>query len=44
MSENGMSAVPQDDRIPVQVSDTVVRGTDHPDVSGRAVSTHTDRW
>ena len=27
MSENGMSAVPQDDRIPVQVSDTVVRGT-----------------
>ena len=30
MSENGMSAVTQDDRIPVQVSDTVVRGTDTP--------------
>jgi mono/diheme cytochrome c family protein len=27
MSENGMTAVPQDDRIPVHVSDTVVRGT-----------------
>ena len=27
MSENGMTAVPQDDRIPVQISDTVVRGT-----------------
>jgi mono/diheme cytochrome c family protein len=26
MSENGMSAVPQDDRIPVHISDTVVRG------------------